>query len=1137
MPESGSKRSRKHRQVVVCTYCRRRKIKCDKAQPCSNCTKNGVASSCSYESTAPTKPENEYTMELRFDLPEGSQSGHNTSAPRLGQFPLRDRDEEPSKKRSKFKPSSLSSFKKELVEESSLLSLFNGIEELLKKVVDTNTDISDEQKNEIQKLKERLEFIEKSLMRNGASDQTRSLKASVASNSSQKSSLSLGSKSSKNSPMEPYELPSNSIVQASAIQPHPLAGQPQLPSPFSYQPVSQSPLSRTVLPYQNLNILTPTGWTPSFIPSTPFDKTQTIPDSTFAPLGRSHSILPPLNPPLQNDIPGFPPTLQDTLFLKKQENTPPDYALPTSGINHSFSNVSRQDKLKYFLIGTNLFSKVYDTMSFYENYSSIHCKNDLRRMNFGPFCWSSIMRRDGALKLVCQYVTLKKENAATLVYSDTSSEITQETTNAFIKEDDYLKEGESQFKRRAMQTDGYEEVIPYRSILDSRKKRAKGSYMRNSALQPAALTHYDVQIDHELRVIEKIRSVMPKKRVIWALIDRFFAEVYVYMPYLDEEYFRADISRIIGPQSFEEEPVAEVNIEKKLDLAIVGILFIVLRLAYLSLLSNNESLVEKILKSNESTIENDTLKYLILSPIHIDIIHVAGVCLDQFHFLRRSNFVVLQLAIFLRIYHAFAPEDGDGADGGDSQVLSAVILQMAYQMGLHREPDENCTNLRINNLSRKIWAYLTINDVHLSYTFGNPLSIDERFHDTKFPFHVHGGENIRYKGNDQTIIDRFLSCKTLFPRMEEMCRLTLDVRKPVSLPKLTSTISQLEIEWFDHYGTLSDCITIRGKSTKDTVDRNFKIKTYLSTKAFLISVFFHIYLHYEESDTDMAYFYYKKCLLILIADIMPHYLSLLDNSEVVSDMIINPTVETMVHKSIQVYLSGILRVNLAIYEMRESKDHQRLCETDAAYMSHFQRLCQASSCLTRAAEYTISAINKISGRYYYAWRITKSQTIMLKTVTSSEFYKENYSKASSRSFLKFSDLQLQEVIILCENTLSMFRNSEFSTYGYSEKVDAGFKESPAELSQLSTTGPSSVPETYNDFKADKFWFQVLSYKNEMSGPLVDDSGETKMPLRWDASSDQGNGVLSDPLSIPGLNQPIETQVDLFSDIPFFTQLN
>lgn len=41
---------RKH----ACTICARRKVKCDKTDPCSNCQKAGTQ--CSYEAPAPPKP-------------------------------------------------------------------------------------------------------------------------------------------------------------------------------------------------------------------------------------------------------------------------------------------------------------------------------------------------------------------------------------------------------------------------------------------------------------------------------------------------------------------------------------------------------------------------------------------------------------------------------------------------------------------------------------------------------------------------------------------------------------------------------------------------------------------------------------------------------------------------------------------------------------------------------------------------------------------------------------------------------------------------------------------------------------------------------------------------------------------------
>ena len=34
----------------------------------------------------------------------------------------------------------------------------------------------------------------------------------------------------------------------------------------------------------------------------------------------------------------------------------------------------------------------------------------------------------------------------------------------------------------------------------------------------------------------------------------------------------------------------------------------------------------------------------------------------------------------------YSPDDGEGADGGDSQIFLGMIIQMAISIGLHRDP-------------------------------------------------------------------------------------------------------------------------------------------------------------------------------------------------------------------------------------------------------------------------------------------------------------------------------------------------------------------------------------------------------------------------------------------------------------------
>lgn len=801
-----------------------------------------------------------------------------------------------------------------------------------------------------------------------------------------------------------------------------------------------------------------------------------------------------------------------------------------------------------FLAGVNIYKNESDTINFYEGYSLIHFKDSLRRINFGPFAWLSLMRRDAGLRMVWDHIikqkedSLQKEKSAAMVFSQPTSEVTAENTRTILadKSTDQL---ETQFEKRALQTDGYEELIPYNSIIKARKERTQQKATLNRSALPLGLTFYDGQVDRELQLIDKIQMVLPKRKVVWKLFRRFFELVYPFMPYLDEDYFRADVERIIGAEGWEDERITDVKIERKLDLATVGILLIVVRLGYLSFFSNNNSIIENILSSTELLLEVQATKYLLRNPVDIDAIDVASLCLDQFQILRKSNFTVMQLALYLRLYHTYAPEDGDGADGGDSQGLNAVLFQMGYSMGLNREPDEQCTDLRINNLSRKIWAYLVISDLHLAYSFGCPLVSDSIYFDTRIPFYEPGNENIRDKKRDRSITELFKSCTFLFPRLRTILRKCLDVNGRVSLIELCQSLSSYEIEISQLFGSLRNVILPERDDSGAMEARNMKVKIYLAIKTFLLSVYFHIYLYYEPNDVDVSFFYLKKCLLISTADIMPHYMELLSNSSVKSDMVINPTVEMVIHKANQVNLLAIVRVNFVIHHLRQFPEHDVLCKTNPQYLAYFQSLCQLSSCLTRAAEFTISAINKISNRYYYAWRITKGQTYLLKTITSTQFYEANYSKAAALYSVRYSAAQLDDLIQIIEGTLSQFScQSEFCTYGFSKQVDKSLSKLNGRLPDtLSSDGLVSNPaDGITNSEIDKLWLQVLSMKHEnpmgatMSDAPIAQTPMSEPPIKFPKKLPWGDNPTPKGFDVNRFGFDMETasKFDIVSDLPF-----
>lgn len=1185
--DQNAQKRKRLRAVLVCTYCRRRKVKCDRKQPCSRCIRMNIADTCSYEAKVEGKSGDGYIMELQIPLDketlskrtEDSGMGvsslflvepktmknpealyvpqhtglYNVSATTtLTQVPHPNPDTIQNNSIGTFLPPGLNSTISRVATDfwgTGNQNTYTRINSNMKmpmgrgmhpqsqfsetsfgyqqksfpggavddgsQSIESNTrSVSegtklesqslDSQQSEIEMLKQRLQQIEKSLV--GASTSSKPVPPSPAPLQPMLKNYSL----SQRQDFGNYLSPNTAASFSTGLTPLPHVGPggedgvnsmlPPLNSSFKFSNGSQSPPPPTLNPYPVSSYLTRKS------------------------LGERYSMS-----------------------TSASSTNDSQYQLSPATTNTSVKSESSKDPVsptEDFMLGTNIYSSPGDTINFYEFYSSVNYKDSLNRSNFGPFAWTSLMKRDPALRALWDHFSSLKENSkdesAALGFplNSSANQLSVERTTALLDANSNMDE--NRFHKRALEADGYEEIVPYNCILEAKKKQAL-----NESTLPLGLTFYDGQIGPQLQLIEKIQVVLPTKKVVWKLIYRFFAWVYPYCPFLDEGYFRRDVANIIGPESYKHEPIPKIKIEKKLDLATMGILLIVLRYSYLSLFSNNSELNELTLKSNDPDPKVQEMKYLMLNPININTIDVAELCLEQFKLLRRTSFTVLQLALYIRLYHTYAPEDGDGADGGDSQVLNSVLLQMAYSLGLNREPDENCPDLRIKSLSRKIWQYLVFSDLLLGCHFGNPLTTDTMYYDTKVPFHVPGGENLIDKERDQEVSERFGLFSDWHDNIRKLLKLTLSVRDRTSVPELCAQLSAFESKFYNSTGTLRDALKRGNMGELSIINRNFTTKVYLGVKSLCLTLYFHLYLYYETKDPNVAFFYYKKCLLISISDIMPHYETLICKSEVISDMIINPTLELVVHRATLVLLSAIVRVNSLIYHMRMKPDHGQKCNTDKPYLNYFQKLCQLSSGLTRATEYSISAIGKISNRYYYAWRIAKGLTFMLKTVTSANFFESIYDKSQLFQYIKFTGVQVDEIINLCEATLSQFRDSSFCTYGFTNKANNQLlKFGPGSISTQmpgGSEGSTNPLGQVTSTEVDKVWLQVLSMKyDHLLNEKYREAPEGGLSAGSFAS--QQNPGLGTNLNVPGAGASdfdrygfdieMANRYDCFSEMPF-----
>ncbi|RCK57694.1 Multidrug resistance regulator 1 [Candida viswanathii] len=740
------------------------------------------------------------------------------------------------------------------------------------------------------------------------------------------------------------------------------------------------------------------------------------------------------------------------------------------------------------LIGNNPYLDETETINFYEGYSSI-CVKDHRRINHGPFAWSSVMKKDRALNMMWSHISKKQEekNSNNFILCGAANEVNQENTSLVTSESN---ESEVKFKKKTLESYGYNDIVPY----DVLKKKLKKEL--NSVTLPLGLTLYEEQANVELQLVDRIHQLVPKQKVIWKSLDRFFALLYPFMPFVDEYHFTDSISKIIGNRSYEDAKIREIKVEKRLDLAYLGLLLIILRLSYLSLFCNKESVNEMRLNTNDPSEEAQDLKYLIQNPIGISMIDTAHACLSKFDIFRKASMPVLQLAHYLQLYHVFAPEDGDDGDGADTYALNSMIVQMAYSLGLNREPDsfpDVLNNKRENNLGRKIWHNLILTDIHHSYSFGNPRTICDHYYDTKLPYIEDGAENCKDKTLDNFVVLMFPCYLDAYSTLNEILKMILNVSGKTKMSELCKLLSKYELAIYEKYGTLSDCLNQKNCLFNHIYARNMPVKLYISLKSFLVSVYFHIFLYYEKKDVDLSFFYLKKIIQIAATDITPHYFELLGNSEVVCDMIINPKLIQIIHKLSQISLALILRANFTIYHLKNQENHSFKCSNDESYYAYYKELCKFSSCLTRCAEVGVAAVSKLSTRYYYAWKVTKGNNYLLKIITTMDFYEKEAANGEKIMLQEYKIEQIQELGSMVEIALSklgktqMMGDEFWSACNYMNyKSDMSTTSSESNPTPSTTT---SIPDTkkytnefgldfVNNEDIDKIWLQMITMKND-----------------------------------------------------------
>lgn len=847
-------------------------------------------------------------------------------------------------------------------------------------------------------------------------------------------------------------------------------------------------------------------------------------------------------------------------------------------------------------IGVNPYFSDSESLDLYSGYSPIHLR-EARRMNYGPFSWLSIMKKDDNLSKMLQYMMSKQfESVRNKLASGQKNEEADKHDELHFKINHnrlgaselvtYKDANEKQAKQKQSNADNPKPALPttpashnFPPVGEKSKARLEQElnqiYMNKHAIS-LGLTFYDGKIEQEMHLIEKLKLIIPKKKVIWLLLNKFFVTLYPFMPFIDEVDFKAEIMRMIGDEDYRDEKV-DLKVEKRLDFAYMGILLFILRLVYLSLLSNRKSVNEENTNSTDTSQEAQDLKYLLSNSITIHSVEMARLCMDQFDLFRKSNLVILQCALFMRMYNMCSPEDGDGVDGGDSQIFNGTLVQIAYSIGINREPskfEEFNETPKTNNLIRKIWYYLVSCDLTAAHQHGNPIGISDHYYDTEVPFYQPGNENCNNIEIEKNVISTYRYFAKYLFLARRIIKLCLNIQIPANVGILMKYVSEFEIQLDENYGTLSQFLT---KFAPEIYGLPFikiqKCRNYINMKTFLHVIYYQLHLHYVlTNQQEYAYFYLRKCFVSSALEFLPELFKLIFSGPIyfgdASEFILNPVIEALTHKTNLISFSILIKLNDLIYTMRKGERHEYLMLNDSDYNLKYVRLLKLTQNIEIMIRYCVSAMARLSNRYYYAWRITKAQTFLTSLSSNKKFY-EYFDEQGGRKGIDFTLDQVTELSTICEASIDKLSQGRFYNKIIRENLPSDvfdkivtkdeyrfFVESPRVnqdnnivFSSHSNADSASSKidfqeldefQAFEDADVDRLWYQMANFKNITNASANDyNNNFTETPAMYNQFSELPNDNLNqNKVSHPNLtsfgseNYNLNINPDLLNQFSF-----
>ncbi|KAI0464419.1 hypothetical protein LJB42_002034 [Komagataella kurtzmanii] len=501
-------------------------------------------------------------------------------------------------------------------------------------------------------------------------------------------------------------------------------------------------------------------------------------------------------------------------------------------------------------------------------------------------------------------------------------------------------------------------------------------------------------------VIEKISSALPPMDIVDMLVDRFFTSIYPFLPIFDEIILKETVAHIVRPVESDrtETSLLKVSLhyKNKKELVNVALVLLVLRLAYLT--------VEVKSKTTATLTEKET--QILNFPIGLSYITHSRSILDYCNYLRKPELETIQALLLLKSYYTWCPAETEGIADSESNILMAVIVQSAFDVGLNVNSNalfihtDNESHLRVLQLWKKIWASILNIEHRRAFTQGVSIRIDEKDYDSLLPNFDSTLSNNSDINVERCTIDHIWDRQKFNPMIRDLIDLSVNIKKD----PLVSDI----VDWCKKWEASVHKFNSRTSHRSQPLAKVDNTILQLETATLLFVLLHHLLYHAQNANDPENYLIYTKKLFELVQKmyqlVVDFLKSLTDNLPDCFFLVITP-VERAVIASLYFYRH--VSLNLLFY-LDLVNDAQYRSSANALY----EKVDKNFQCLV-----TLSAdLSRVSYTSFRFWGMTKFvSTVQNDPIERSHIYGQTDNISALIQFSKSLEAHFDDIAVWADN--------------------------------------------------------------------------------------------------------------------------